>query len=584
MLNIPESVKTLFKTDGTHKNFRAHFPNGEFPDITNENIVRESLTITESICSRDVFKFGLAEASVLEVETVGIGNMYGMTIQASIEIDLSSLTAEEIANIEAGTWDGEYVALADSDLGFPFFRVPLGVFRVEKCPRNHGAMTHRQVTAYGANVALNDYLSPFEQWKLENAWTYKRFSFNSVDSLVWSNIGWAYPEIVNNLFQKTEVATGYDTDSTSLSIPNIYLDDGTVITFNAYHTDRIRRITASSTEDALFAVDATGFSVDNVFSWIKNQLEGIEHGELFEDVKDAFLNRSGAWGAIFHVAGSSTGTANYYYWSGYSPIACVPKNDSGVTYSVAAPLTFQVLFGYRLGRDGENVSVRSPVFQTSESGVPFKLYSLAYNATPLAVGMAIASTGGTKDAWTFVDAYSLDKILPDWLELSGVFGRSNRGAGFEIVSLSPSAPEQIEPGDYEDAWWDEYDVEPIGKVLVNYKADSSQEDTASVTIGGGASVYDMTGNETLKSLEIASLAEIENILSGDFANNAANVGFTPIEMSMQGWPWLEAGDALQITVEDGTIVNTYALRVEMSGVQHLMSTITAEGGEIVGET
>ena len=60
MLNIPDSVKALYKQDGVRKNFRAHFPGGELPDITNDNIVMESVKFTESICSQDVFKFGLA--------------------------------------------------------------------------------------------------------------------------------------------------------------------------------------------------------------------------------------------------------------------------------------------------------------------------------------------------------------------------------------------------------------------------------------------------------------------------------------------------------------------------------------------
>ena len=77
MLNIPDSVKAPYKQDGVRKNFRAHFPGGELPDITNDNIVQESVKFTESICSQDVFKFGLTEASVIEFETVGVANMYG---------------------------------------------------------------------------------------------------------------------------------------------------------------------------------------------------------------------------------------------------------------------------------------------------------------------------------------------------------------------------------------------------------------------------------------------------------------------------------------------------------------------------
>ena len=156
MLNVPDAVKALYKLDRIRKNFRAHFPNGERGDITNADVVQESLHFTESLCSRDVFRFGLAEASVIEFETVGVGNIYGSVMECGIEIDVSSLTAAQISAIQAGTWDGTLVPAADSDRGYPYFRIPLGVFRVASCPRNHGAMTRRKVTAYSADQIRAD--------------------------------------------------------------------------------------------------------------------------------------------------------------------------------------------------------------------------------------------------------------------------------------------------------------------------------------------------------------------------------------------------------------------------------------------
>lgn len=153
MLNIPDSIKNLFKADGVRKNFRAHFPNGELPDITNDNIVQESVRFAESLCSQDVFKFGLAEASMIEFETVGVANMYGMWMECSCEIDTSSLSASELASAGAEGYDGTLVLAADSDLGYGFYRVPYGVFRVESCPRDHQAKAHRVVTAYSENFS-----------------------------------------------------------------------------------------------------------------------------------------------------------------------------------------------------------------------------------------------------------------------------------------------------------------------------------------------------------------------------------------------------------------------------------------------
>lgn len=88
MLDIPEEVKALFRRDSIKKNFRIHFPNGEREDITNENILSESVQFTESLCSQENLKFGLCEASVLEFETIDIGNIKGCEIEAGIEADI----------------------------------------------------------------------------------------------------------------------------------------------------------------------------------------------------------------------------------------------------------------------------------------------------------------------------------------------------------------------------------------------------------------------------------------------------------------------------------------------------------------
>ena len=163
MLNIPTAIKALYLTEGRpdiRKNFRVTFPNGEYPDINGDQILSESVKFTESIMSQSSFRFGLAEAPQIQFEVIGAGNMLGMTIDCFHEIETTSLSAADIAAIQAGTWDGELVLEADSDLGFGFFRIPLGEFFVDKCPRNHGAMTHRRVVAYGPDLGKETSLSP----------------------------------------------------------------------------------------------------------------------------------------------------------------------------------------------------------------------------------------------------------------------------------------------------------------------------------------------------------------------------------------------------------------------------------------
>lgn len=345
MLTIPSSVKALYYRDGVRKNFRVHFPNGEFSDITGDSV--DTVTFTESLCSQDTLTFGLAEASVLEFEAVGVDNMFGMVIDAGIEVDITSLSAADIAAIEAGTWDGTLVKAAQSDIGYGFFRIPYGRFLVCGCPRQNGNMKRRTVTAYSLEP---DYQAILSQY-----------------------------------------AYSYDLTATTL-----------------------------------------------------------------EDV---------AQGA---------------------------------------------------------------------------------------------------------------------LEVNAMFLKADRLGGHEMIRLDNAAPLSVTPGDYSEAWWDEYDVDSIGTVKVAYLS-SGGEETAAVSLGVGSSVYDMTSNELLRNLENADLASVTGIITTDFAPHLAVVRYTPVELTMRGLPWLEAGDALELEAADGTIVDTYALRVETRGIQRLVSTITATGGELIEE-
>lgn len=88
MIDIPGEIKELFKKSNIQRNFRISFPNGEHEDITNSELVSESVELTESIFSND-FKFGLCEASVLQFQTYNNIMLNGLQIKAQIEIDVT---------------------------------------------------------------------------------------------------------------------------------------------------------------------------------------------------------------------------------------------------------------------------------------------------------------------------------------------------------------------------------------------------------------------------------------------------------------------------------------------------------------
>ena len=155
MLKVHSDIKALFAQPGVRKNFRVTFPNGERADIINDNIVQESVVLTESCCSETVFRFGCCERSMIEFETVGIENIRGCKIQCFLEIDTSSLSAAQLSLIQIDiTYYGDVGTLvnaASSDTGYGYYRLPYGIYWVDSCPRDKSSRERRKVTAYSAD-------------------------------------------------------------------------------------------------------------------------------------------------------------------------------------------------------------------------------------------------------------------------------------------------------------------------------------------------------------------------------------------------------------------------------------------------
>ena len=656
MLNIPESVKTLFKRDGVRKNFRVHFPNGELPDITNDNVVQESVKFTESLCSQDVLKFGLTEASVIEFETVGIPNMYGMTIECGIEIDLSSLPASELSAIEADQGEGTYVALADSDIGYAFYRVPYGVFRIESCPRDHQAMAHRKVQAYSAGgYSIGN---PYEEKKTQ------RFFPNNVYDPSLSNLA------ISNLFYEsdesmasagfehialTQLATtpttkcgGYNipTDSTSLSL-------GIIVEYEIWGNKSINeyypRYELLEPND-LYGVELN-YDYSSLFKTIVDKLkqQGAKSSGRVTVVKGQYDTETITYSSYDELVYALLGTAFKSNFMGYSPlIPSFKAEDLNVffptihyMYSLKVPdtTTYRVkatsvaikndnfaIYPFISSKERDstyinlqtfitipkkiglyngtwNTSVSPPEFTISDTiyeetiNNPATIYQQAYNEQePLIAGsLQIQSTLQTTDSndtgqsiYSFSNGYSITGIVNGYLELLACFGVVNRSGGFNFKRLANLSSIPILPSEYKSFWWDEYNVLPLGTVKYSFTDETGAENNAFYQFGTGASIYDMSGNEAIKALSAQDEATINSLLDDYFIPYLAPIAFTPIDMTMKGLPYMETGDYLAVTAEDGTIANSFNMNMEISGIQVLTANIESTSGDIIeseeGET
>lgn len=117
MIDIPVEVKKVLKNDSTRKNFRVHFINSSHPDITNENIVSESVRLTESLCSEPKLKFGMCESPVLEFETYGIGKIKGFKFEASLEVDVTDALCKKKTFYADGTRQSVSIDLSTVSVG-----------------------------------------------------------------------------------------------------------------------------------------------------------------------------------------------------------------------------------------------------------------------------------------------------------------------------------------------------------------------------------------------------------------------------------------------------------------------------------
>ena len=609
MLTIPAAVQALFKTDGVRKNFRAHFPSGEQADITNTDVVRESLHFTESVCSQNTFKFGLAEASLIEFETVGRANMMGMVIECGIEIDTSSLSAAQISAIQSDPGDGTLVLVSDSDTGYGYYRVPLGVFTVTGCPRDHQAMTHRKVTAYGELSPYN----PFETTKLNTYVPEKDYKPNAyllaLEMLGWQNkagiLAQGFTETAATEWRPSAGQIYYSLEK-AVTLKDSGGNDLTFLTYigfwyGAYQaTPTIYRVTdmdmlyaadlhgvdyGQTITDAATALSQTSISLSQsgYGSWEElaediwsKDLTGAPYlrpGVVYERVTTGTLNVPE--GTLAPIAGSND--AIYPYVG-----ASVDKNNQPITQArFFMPESFEIY--ETTGGAFDSVYSRSVTHASISAYIP----SASVPVLTLAVGETAnipLQRGLTKyTAYAHGGNFEPEKIPEGLLEFRGMFARLDRSGKLDMFALSPASPVAVSPGDYLECWWDEYDVSPIGTVLIAYLNGEEGETEAEISLSTGRSIYDMTDNAVLLSLAAANAGTISVYLGREFKQHARATGFTPTEMTMQAWPWIEAGDALQVTAEDATVVDTYALQIEISGIQDLRADIVSRGGVIIGE-
>ena len=644
MLNVPAEIQAVIKKDSTLKNFRVHFPNGERADITNENIVYESVDFTESVCSDNVFRFGLAEASVIEFETVNVENIIGMTIECSMEYAVPSNLQSQY-----GEW----------------YSIPYGTFIVDKCPRNHNNITHRKVVAYSV---------------IKNMLTYPTFLQNNVSPVPSVNVPLTSMRAyltgdVSAFSEDVRPNTGQSPQ------PNIYLYRSGGYSAYGYYSLSIRNGNGGQTyfveagKDSAFSGDK-GYILEyeevgektneEVGMEVVNWLDSLGYDfcydpngkKIYESNEEALRF---AYGFLFHPIEtrsiSLSNSNSRFYYRGHSietnrfiPVFFdnnfSPEDSYANVDCLLGTNSSEIIISLTRTTDSATTSVNSITISGFKANATFKVYertdqelgTVRFDNTLMATNAFMYNRFvsnrpkffyGTMYAYSNV--FSNREMMNGIAEMSSAFVHSERDGSISMETLDNNDPYRLSLSDVENsAWWDEYDVNPIGTVKYTfYNPQTEQIANNSYTFNPDAkSVYDLSGNALMESIDFSVIkaktaSKMENLFSwyvytgsetgyvnGDFyyhngtewvsgghytdATSIANfildrlfvphvndVNFTPVEIDIRALPFLEAGDAFTLTVDDGSVLNSYILNHEISGVQRLTDSITSVSGEVI---
>lgn len=253
------------------------------------------------------------------------------------------------------------------------------------------------------------------------------------------------------------------------------------------------------------------------------------------------------------------------------------SNRNYLQISVPETVTFTIT---------RNGSTTSDTF-TMGAAAP-ALYQWSHSSPPAAIPLTVQVTdsfdytnasGDPCTYNTFLDGYDPAAIVQSVSELHGRLLKAGRSLpGYATLDLLPSV--SVTPADVEQAWWNDEPADPIGQVAYTFGDNHDKPGVWGSIVGW--SVYDLTGNDVLAKMTAPSASAINSMIERlMMAGLDAVYLYSSAEISMaHAWPWLEAGDCVELYSEDPDEdpVQVCILSRTISGVQRLTDSIEASMG------
>lgn len=599
MLDVPVAVKKALKKGIYKKDLRINVlkADGVTSDfmIENDNIVAESLNIDERMCSSDELKFGLCEGASLEFQYFGKPNINGKTLKVFIRVYYKN---------SGGTMSN--------------YSIPMGYFTVDSCPMQASTGIYK-ATCY--NKLQSKYLDAKANELLIDAYNNQdSYSPSTIEKLL--DIALSDYKIDTHSTLKPRLSHELTSKSRLGYCPTIDLEvyelNGQVAETHYLHAVCpfvLGRFTNNSTMYKIAEF------YKSMVSYYVNTYSGAYTGRPYEDYKtvsddepfydwlmDSGSNVSEIRGGVYvynytdanntahtvsnFVIPSGSEFPTPYYWK-----INTLTTSAGSSYQVGfyLPVYWVMDDNPTYTWTGVSTSVFTEIRRRMDA-VVYDMNDLCWEVWKQKTSVASSmSVGSEIEDWPDVTLRELQSAI---YELSCQYGQLDRqtdeffgvelnGGGlypaenlYPANSLYPNSNTggigfHPYPSEYSQLWTDTQGEQTFRYLIITYKGlDENNQEVDKVlqrTVNAnGTTDYNMSDNWLFRNLVWAD-ADV-----GDYADAMVSkmqgIKWFPFEMWLAGLPYVETGDAVEITDREGNTHTSYVLQRQLKGIQNLEDT------------
>lgn len=582
MIEIPVRVRDALKSGAYRNNYRVvvldQDGNEDFT-IDNDNLVEESVTVDERMCSTDTLKFGLCEGTNIEFQYFDYPNITGRKVKLYIDV----------------TYRDESHTLKE-------YEIPLGWFDIKECSRQAETGI---IKASGYNKLLSDYLDQDLTEAVKNIVTNGESGVSGSASIqhILDSLLYGYSikteEKADAKTRKSPIDTlGY----ASYSIPHTVADNRCI----HIGLTRIRYSIEDISESDYYAFELFAKQLrDKIKTWcpyLSETIDSISNQPgtpitIEQLIDNGFNNDFGSHISIsnFNVY-AKNGKAIYTdSFEGedvkYKPFVTNILTSWAAWQTTPIELVIPVLWYKNTNYNYEDLtdaqvntckSRGSEILNTLESVKVYKRILSEMEKYKVTSANVSSITNGL----------TLRALQSATFELSAQYGKLDRvtdlfsgvnlngGRLYPSETLYPandlyprSNSEHIIRANYSQLWADEGNVRKFRNLIVTYKDSTTNQDATITAIvnADGTDDYIMSDNWLLKNLAWTQ-AQVNNYISG-MVEAMRGVTWFPFQMWLAGLPYIEAGDEIEIT-SGGLVYPSYVLTRTLKGIQDLQDTYT----------